>query len=281
VSDARRGCVVTNDDGIDSDGLRQLAKVAVAAGLDVVVAAPDGEASGSSAAMTATADDGRVKVRRLALEGLDATPAYAVAAVPAFIAFTAVRGAFGANPAVVLSGINRGPNTGTSILHSGTVGAALTAASAGLPAAAFSLAAQAGDGPAHWDTAALVAAQVLPVLTDALAGQVLNVNVPNVPPPALGGIRCCPLAPAGQVNLTLSDASEDYLQITLHDQAGPPPAGSDSALLAAGYATVTPVLGLCQGSCTGLPWPGSPDGDDALAPVTGTTAPGQQQRPRR
>jgi len=280
VSEAQRGCVVTNDDGVQSEGLRRLAEVAVSAGLGVVVAAPDGEASGSSAAMTATAADGRVKVRRLSLDGLDATPAYAVAAVPAFIAFTAVRGAFGAHPAVVLSGINRGPNTGTAILHSGTVGAALTAASAGLPAAAFSLAAKAPDGPAHWDTAALVAAEVLPVLTDDLAGQVLNVNIPNVPPSALCGIRCCPLAPAGQVNLTLSDPSEDYLQIRLHDKTGAPPEGSDSALLAAGYATVTPILGLCQGSCAGLPWPASHDSDDVVAQIPRNPAQ-RDQRPLR
>ncbi|HXW44544.1 MAG TPA: 5'/3'-nucleotidase SurE [Streptosporangiaceae bacterium] len=260
MSKGRRTCVVTNDDGVDSEGLRLLAAVAVSAGLDVIVAAPDGEASGSSAAMTAAAADGRVKVRRIDLPGLDGTPVYAVAAVPAFIAFTAVRGAFGPPPALVLAGINRGPNTGTAILHSGTVGAALTAADADVPAAAFSLAVMAGAGRAEWETAAEVAAQVLPVLASQQPGVVLNVNVPNVPRSELRGIQCGSLAPAGAVNLNLSRATDEYLQVTVHHNADEPPEGSDSALLAAGYATVTPVLGICETTCAGLPWRTGGDG---------------------
>jgi len=247
-------CVVTNDDGVDSDGLRLLAAVAAFASLDVVVAAPYGEASGSSAAMTPTAADGKVKVSRVDLAGLGGIAAYAVAAGPAFIAFTAVRGAFGPPPAVVLSGINHGPNTGTAILHSGTVGAALTAASAGVPSAAFSLAAMAGDPRTEWETAAQVAAQVLPVLADQRPGVVLNVNVPNVPPHSLRGIRCGTLAPAGAVNLTLAGPAEEYLKVTMHDNTDEPPESSDAALLAAGYASVTPILGICETSFAGLPW---------------------------
>ncbi len=265
MSKDRRTCVVTNDDGVDSEGLRLLAAAAVSAGLDVIVAAPDGEASGSSAAMTAGAADGRVNVRRVDLAGLDGTPVYAVAAVPAFIAFTAVRGAFGPPPAVFLSGINHGPNTGSAILHSGTVGAALTAAGGGVPAAAFSLAATAGGEP-RWDTAAEVAAQVIPVLADPRPGVVLNVNVPNVHPQALRGIRCGSLAPAAAVSLNLSGQAAEYLQVTQHHNADEPPAGSDSALLAAGYATVTPVLGICEMTCAGLPWPTGADSDARRQP---------------
>ena len=64
---------------------------------------------------------------------------FAVEAAPAFIVRAAVTGAFGAAPDLVLSGINRGPNTGHAVLHSGTVGAALTASTFGLPAMAVSI----------------------------------------------------------------------------------------------------------------------------------------------
>jgi 5'-nucleotidase len=120
--------VVTNDDGIGSEGLRMLAGAAVRAGWDVVVAAPDRQASGSGAAMTAVQADGQVVVERHRLPGIETVPAYAVQAAPGFIAFTAVRGAFGRRPDYLLSGINLGPNTGQAVLHSGTVGAAMTAA---------------------------------------------------------------------------------------------------------------------------------------------------------
>ena len=119
--------LITNDDGIDSAGLRTLAQVAVAAGLKVTVAAPDGERSGSSAAMSGLAEGGRVLVEDRTLDGLADVRTVAVRASPAMIVFLGAHGAFGAPPDIVLAGINRGPNLGRAILHSGTVGAALTA----------------------------------------------------------------------------------------------------------------------------------------------------------
>jgi broad specificity polyphosphatase/5'/3'-nucleotidase SurE len=84
----RPRALVTNDDGIDSEGLRELALVADDAGLNPVVAAPAMEASGSSAAMAAAQAEGRIVVKRRELVGLDQVPAHAVDASPAFIVFT-------------------------------------------------------------------------------------------------------------------------------------------------------------------------------------------------
>jgi 5'-nucleotidase len=61
--------LVTNDDGIDSPGLHLLARLAVEAGLEVVVAAPDQEYSGSSASLTALAEDGRLLMHERQLDG--------------------------------------------------------------------------------------------------------------------------------------------------------------------------------------------------------------------
>src|SRR6202000_826299 len=130
--------LITNDDGIDSPGVRILAQVAVAAGLEVTVAAPNGERSGTSAMMSALEAGGRLLVEERKLDGLEDVPTLAVQATPATIAFVGVHGGFGGRPDIVLAGINRGPNLGRAILHSGTVGAALTAASAGPPAVGFS-----------------------------------------------------------------------------------------------------------------------------------------------
>src|SRR3954468_8704205 len=102
--------LVTNDDGIDSVGLHRLARVAVGAGLDVVVAAPDQEYSGSSASLTALADGGRLLVHERRIPDLGAERVLAVEATPGFIVFACARGAFGERPDLILSGINRGPN---------------------------------------------------------------------------------------------------------------------------------------------------------------------------
>lgn len=87
--------LVTNDDGIDSAGLQVLASVAAEAGLDVVVAAPHEERSGSSASLVATRADGRLQLREERLPGLDHVRAFAVEATPAYITWAGVRGAFG------------------------------------------------------------------------------------------------------------------------------------------------------------------------------------------
>jgi 5'-nucleotidase len=272
----RERVVVTNDDGIASEGLRLLAAAAADADLDVVVAAPDREASGSSAAMTPIAAGGHVIVERRALTGLPEARAYAVRARPAFIAFTAVRGAFGPPPALLLSGINKGPNTGKAVLHSGTVGAALTAATASVPAAAFSLDLRSPrpDGPnsEHWETASVVAERILRRLHHLRPGVVLNVNVPNVSPGRLRGIRRGTLAPAGAVQVSIAETEAGHQQVTMTENAEPPAPGTDSALLAAGYSSVTPLLAVCELPGEELAWlPTDTEGLD-LAPETSRSA---------
>lgn len=258
----RPRAIVTNDDGIDREGLWHLAVAAAEAGLDVLVAAPADEASGSGTAMTAIGQDGRVEIERRQLPGTAAAiPAYAVRATPAFIAFAAVRGAFGFTPDFVLSGINHGPNTGRVVLHSGTAGAALAAAAQRVPAAAFSLYTRAAAGRLEWPTAALVAGQVIKVLRDISPGVMLNVNIPNVPPDRLAGIRRARLASFGAVQMSLVERSEGYLRLKMTSPAEEPEPGSDSAVLAAGYASVTPVYGICEAPPDGLPWPAAETAD--------------------
>ena len=82
--------LITNDDGIDSPGVRILAQVAVAAGLEVTVAAPDGERSGTSAMMSGLESGGRLLAEERKLDGLEGVPTLAVRATPAMIAFVAV-----------------------------------------------------------------------------------------------------------------------------------------------------------------------------------------------
>src|SRR5690554_3817048 len=177
--------LITNDDGIDSPGLLALAIVACDAGLDVVVAAPAAEASGSSAsiiateahAVTAAGGHGRIRVVPRTLAGLD-VPAFAVHAAPALIALLAAHNAFGAKPEVVLSGINRGANVGHAIIHSGTVGAALTGGVNGARGLAVSL--ETGEGPPQWVAASNVVARVLPSVMESPVGTVINLNIPDV-----------------------------------------------------------------------------------------------------
>ncbi|MFJ1767508.1 5'/3'-nucleotidase SurE [Amycolatopsis sp. NPDC088138] len=236
--------LVTNDDGIGSPGLHALARGAREHGWDVVVAAPAEEASGTSAGLTAAGDVRRVAVERLELPGLPGVPGYAVAAHPGLIALVAAHGAFGEPPAVVLSGVNRGANIGRAILHSGTVGAALTASINGARALAVSLDVEPDDERPYWDTAVTVAAAWFDRLAALPAGTVLNLNVPNTP--EAGEAQRAGLAEFGAVQSSVRDDGAGTIALTSVVVEGELPPGSDAALLAEGHPTITALRSVAE-----------------------------------
>jgi 5'-nucleotidase len=142
----------------------------------------------------------------------------------------------------VLSGINRGPNLGRAILHSGTVGAALTAASAGLGGMAFSLA---QDASVHWDTAETVSARALDwYLARAVPSVMVNLNVPDRPLDQVRGLRAARLASYGSAKVTVGELREGAIPVTFADFGTNVGADSDWALIRDGWATVTAVHGI-------------------------------------
>jgi len=233
--------LVTNDDGVDSPGLWALASAAVDAGLDVVVAAPSTEFSGSSASIVAQQEDGRIRFRSHDVPALEGVETYAVDAAPALIALVAAHGTFGTVPDLVLSGINRGANIGRVILHSGTVGAALTAAVNGIRALAVSLDVGLHPGELHWRTAASLAGRLLPIIADEDPGAVLNLNVPNVHPDTLPELQEARLAAFGVVQTTMTVPFEDDVRLTVADTEAFAEPGTDAALLTEGIAPVTRI----------------------------------------
>ncbi|KZB86564.1 5'/3'-nucleotidase SurE [Amycolatopsis regifaucium] len=230
--------LITNDDGIDSPGLAALARGAVDHGWAVVVAAPAAEASGTSAGLTGAGKAGQVTVERRELPGLPDVPAFAVAAHPGLIALAAAQGTFGEPPEIVLSGVNHGANVGRAILHSGTVGAALTASINGARALAVSLDVGLEPGPRpHWDTAVAVAATLFDRLTELPAGTVLNLNVPDraeAGPPKRTG-----LAEFGAVRSHVQNGEDGAFTVAAVTVEGELSPGSDARLLSEGHATVT------------------------------------------
>jgi 5'-nucleotidase len=223
--------LITNDDGIAAPGLAALAAAARRYGFDVIVAAPSREMSGMSAALRIDQTDGRLPLRRTAA-------GFAVDATPASIVGLAARGAFGEPPDIVLSGINRGANVGIGILHSGTVGAVLTAANGGRRGLAVSLDILLPGGDLYERVAADVAAGLFDQVVAAAPGTILNLNVPGRVP--VTGLRTATLAPFGQVELVVSALTTDAVQPGVERSTASAP-GSDIDLLAQGFATVTAI----------------------------------------
>ena len=126
----------TNDDGIRSPGLWAAVEAFRGAGR-LLVAAPREQQSGMGRSMPHYSE-GRIFPYDLPIDCEDCS-AYAVDGTPAQAVQHAVLELAGAQPALLVSGINYGENTGNGVTISGTVGAALEGASLGIPSLAVSL----------------------------------------------------------------------------------------------------------------------------------------------
>jgi 5'-nucleotidase len=229
--------LITNDDGYLAPGIRALAPVIAALGYDVLVVAPLLDESGVGSARAGmvgrpirTASD---EENGVTFTGIDGTPALAVT--------LANVGAFGRPPDLVLSGVNRGANLGVPIFHSGTVAAALTAAGQGTSAVAISID---SEDPSYWETSAAVAAEALAWIVSEPAGTVVTINVPDRPLDQLAGVRHASLAPIKRSRVVGTRAPSGEPMIQLERAQPNPVAGSDEALLAEGFVTVTPIVGI-------------------------------------
>lgn len=241
--------LVTNDDGIEAPGVRVLAGAIVAAGHAVVVVVPSGERSGSGAAIGRLHRGGPVTWTEVDWPELPGVPVHSVDLPPAAAVYAGCLGAFGPPFDAVASGVNPGLNYGHLVLHSGTVGAALSAAVLGVPAVAVSI----GWGdPAHWDTAARLGASALAWLTERTdPPRVVNLNVPNVALGDVQGVRDARPSPYNERWKAVTRPGELVLEYEGRLHAVEP--GTDLALVHDGFATVTVLTGIgAEGPNPGL-----------------------------
>jgi len=169
--------LVTNDDGIEARGIRELVEALAERGFEVYVAAPLRHMSGAGKSFGVPARYGRTS-----LPG--AVEAWWVDSTPATAVYIALYGLIDARPDLVVSGVNRGPNMGLEdILTSGTVGAALEAALHGVPAVAASYAVDPHYDGSYRVPASMAAEAASIVLDQRLLGpgEIVNLNVPVKP----------------------------------------------------------------------------------------------------
>src|ERR671918_1996233 len=161
--------LLTNDDGINSDGLIKLEEALKEVG-DVYVVAPASEMSGASHSLTLARP---LRIRQLDNRhwSIDGTPTDCVT-----LALNKILSE-DEKPHICVSGINHGGNLGDDATYSGTVAGALEATILGVPGLAFSLVAREGFDFREAAQFAVVAVQK--VLTEGLPeGTLLNINIP-------------------------------------------------------------------------------------------------------
>ncbi len=224
--------LLTNDDGIDAEGLLALTRAAATFG-DPVVAAPAGPQSGVSHAVT-WHEGVKIEPRgeeRFAIHG---TPADCVRLGLLHLAPDAKW---------ILSGINHGANLGADVHYSGTVAAVREAVMHGWPGIAFSHY-RSADLWFDWDRATR---WIIPVLQDLLArpiepGLFYNVNLPNLPAEIADSpeVVWCPLDPAPlPLNYRHEEESGLYFAGAYHLRTRTP--GADVETCFGGRIAVTAV----------------------------------------
>ncbi|MGF6883701.1 5'-nucleotidase [Nocardia sp. GAS34] len=260
--------MVTNDDGIGAPGLLTLVRALHAASHRVEVAGPLSDHSGSGSSVGTVEDGATIAYEEHAFPGLDDVRVLGFDAPPSFAVLALRTGTFGPAPDLVVSGINPGHNTGRAILHSSTVGAALTAVSTGARALAISC----GFAPTHrFDTAAAVATAAVEWMVEYSAPRtLLNINVPDLDLAALRGVRNVTLAPRGLMGLDLI-RTPTTVRLRRFDNTEKLVAGTDSATVLDEYVAVGALLGVT--SDTGADLTGAVRAIEHALPVASSALP--------
>lgn len=213
---------VVNDDGIDYEGIKVLARHAKKFGV-VTVIAPVEQCSGMSQRLSmGLFENGsakkRIKKVPFSVEGIDA---YAVDGTPTDCMIIAAE-CLPEKPDIVFSGINHGENAGIDVLYSGTIGAAMEALVQRIPAIAFSLKWEA-------DGYELIEQEIDGIIESLLPkklprNKIWNVNFPAHKPDTFKGILwdrvpsqrrygSCPQDPEDVENSDRAALDEGYISI--------------------------------------------------------------------
>lgn len=192
----RKLILISNDDGVDAEGLTLLVKT-VAPMADVVVLAPEVQQSGKSSAVSSGAE---VELRCVQKE--PGVEIYAASGTPVDcvkLAFYSV--CKDRKPDLVLAGINKGSNSSVSVIYSGTMGAAIEGCINGIPSIGLSQCFVADEPVCYQYGLPLVEKLVDDVLSGRLLlpeGVCLNVNFPHGP--IEGPLQWCRQAKGKWVN---------------------------------------------------------------------------------
>lgn len=234
--------LVTNDDGVHSEGLWSLAASLSDIGR-VSVVAPDRDNSGISAAISIT-NVVRARPIESPISGIDAT---SVQGTPADCSILALESLYDERFDLVVSGINHGANLGLDVLSSGTVGAAIQGSLRGIPAIAVSVASLAEVAfEAAARTARAIAPEVArtPVTTGSGTAPLVNVNLPNLLPDEVKGVCAARLGPRAYLERVRKghDGRRTHYWIG-HDREVGKDAAADTDVYAVrnGWAAISPV----------------------------------------
>ena len=225
--------LLSNDDGYFAPGIELLAQT-LSDLAEITVVAPERDRSGASNSLTL---DRPLRLRQAA-NGF-----HFVNGTPTDCVHLAVTGMLDYLPDMVISGINVGANMGDDTIYSGTVAAATEGYLLGVPSLAVSLA---SHRALHYETAAQVTRRLVERFVESPLGEpaLLNVNVPDIAPEALRGIRVTRLGKrhkAEGVVKQVNPRGETVYWVGAAGLAQDAGEGTDFHAVENGFASLTPL----------------------------------------
>lgn len=225
--------LLSNDDGITSNGLISLAKK-LSEKNNVLVVAPDGNRSAFSHSLTLSR---KLQLNKAEIQNCTA---YSLSGTPADCVKFAKLVFKDFNADIVVSGINRGHNLGSDILYSGTVSIACEAAYFGNVSFAFSAFSHGeSDFSGYSDYAEKIIDALLPYSD---TGDIWNINFPEVDACDVKGIRITKLGKHKYLDKYVKIDKNNYMLVGTPDEEYVNHEDSDIEWIKKNYITVTPIL---------------------------------------
>lgn len=231
--------LVSNDDGIDAQGIHVLERIAKTLSDDVWVVAPELEQSGASHSLTLHTPV-RMRKRDDRHFAISGTPTDCV-----LLALKEIIPVKQKPVTLVLSGINKGSNAADDITYSGTVAAAMEGTILEVPSIALSQLTDDSE-EVRYDTAEHHAPAIIKKLLQQgwPSQSLINLNFPNCAPDEVKGIKVCPQGKRRvSVNLTgrIDLKGRPYFWLGGERDNTAIKSGVDVEFLHAGYITITPI----------------------------------------
>ncbi|MCX7908839.1 MAG: 5'/3'-nucleotidase SurE [Ignavibacteria bacterium] len=229
---------VTNDDGIDSNGLYQLVKELRTIG-EVIVVAPDHQQSAVGHMLTISKP---LRFSKFFRNG--EIFGFAVNGSPSDCVKLALSSILPRKPDILVSGINYGKNTSINILYSGTVAAATEGYLAGIPSIAISLSTY--DINYDCKFPAILSRKIIQNLffETKLKFKLLNVNIPAIPETQLKGImitHCSNSYWNDKYEKRVDPFGREYYWFAGEYVSNSDDEGSDDWALKNGFVSITPI----------------------------------------
>lgn len=232
--------LLTNDDGINAQGLVVLRRIAEQLSDDVWIVAPDTEQSAASRGVSL---HNPVKIRKVE------DKVFSVSGTPTDSVIVGLREILVDNPPdLILSGVNRGQNLAEDVTFSGTIAGALQGMQMGIPSIALSLARGfQGAKSLPWETAEHHGPELLKKLIKQgwPENVVLSINFPDTAPEKVKGVL---ITRQGHRDFQMSGIDKrshprggHYFWLTYGAARSNPPQGTDLRAIYDGYISVTPL----------------------------------------